>query len=319
MKLRILVFLFLIVSCQSSSIVNLIEEGQTQNSTSMVAKINQKHWFADSYECRESKISPLDKFKYNSSSYILRQNKCLHYEAPFMYLLMGKNKALLVDTGVISDTSKIDLYGAVKTLMEEYYQPSNVPELLVLHSHSHSDHTAADSQFIGKPKVTLVRPDKQSVRDLFDEDSWPNSETSIDLGERLIRVLAAPGHHSEGLAFYDYQTGWLLSGDTLFPGRLVVDNWSEFRQTIKRLANFARNNPVSAILGGHVETYAVSQRSSSPRESGLALDVDDLFLLEEKLYGEYAKPGTYVFERFTVTPAGVLQKTVNGIFRLFSG
>ena len=37
--------------------------------------------------------------QYNEDFYILRQSGCTHYEKPFLYLLFGKDKALLEDTG----------------------------------------------------------------------------------------------------------------------------------------------------------------------------------------------------------------------------
>jgi hypothetical protein len=38
-------------------------------------------------------------------TYILRQNKAVHYEAPFMFLLFGGARAVLLDTGATADRS----------------------------------------------------------------------------------------------------------------------------------------------------------------------------------------------------------------------
>jgi len=37
--------------------------------------------------------------EYNPDFYILRQSGCRHDEKPFLYLLFGSDKALLLDTG----------------------------------------------------------------------------------------------------------------------------------------------------------------------------------------------------------------------------
>jgi hypothetical protein len=36
-------------------------------------------------------------------TYILRQNKAVHYEAPFMFLLFGASRAVLLDTGATAN------------------------------------------------------------------------------------------------------------------------------------------------------------------------------------------------------------------------
>ncbi|HMC59831.1 MAG TPA: hypothetical protein VKJ01_11620, partial [Candidatus Solibacter sp.] len=37
--------------------------------------------------------------EYNPAFYIIRQSGCIHYEKPFLYLIFGRERALLVDTG----------------------------------------------------------------------------------------------------------------------------------------------------------------------------------------------------------------------------
>ena len=40
-------------------------------------------------------------FKYDADTFILRENKCLNFEANFVYLLFGHDKVLMQDTGSI--------------------------------------------------------------------------------------------------------------------------------------------------------------------------------------------------------------------------
>jgi hydroxyacylglutathione hydrolase len=42
---------------------------------------------------------PIQVHRYDGHTVILRQSKSVHYEAPFLYLLFGNDRALLLDTG----------------------------------------------------------------------------------------------------------------------------------------------------------------------------------------------------------------------------
>src|SRR4051812_41836745 len=57
-----------------------------------------KKWFTGGPDC----ATFTDDFqvnKYNDNFYILRESGCIHTEKPFLYLLFGKDKAILFDTG----------------------------------------------------------------------------------------------------------------------------------------------------------------------------------------------------------------------------
>ena len=91
---------------------------------------------------------------YNEDFYILRQSGCVSYEKPFLYLLFGKEKALLVDTGAPpSDAARV-----VDEVIAKWLKVKNRPsiQLIVAHSHSHGDHVAGDAGFKGLPNTTLV-------------------------------------------------------------------------------------------------------------------------------------------------------------------
>ena len=69
------------------------------------------------------------------------------------------------------------------------------------------------------PGVTLVGPGVKSVQAAFGIRNWPEDIRSIDLGGRIIDIVPLPGHHEAAVAFYDRQTGVVLSADTFYPGR----------------------------------------------------------------------------------------------------
>ena len=55
------------------------------------------------------------------------------------------------------------------------------------------------------------------------------------------------------LAVYDPRTQWLLTGDTVYPGRLYVEDFPAFLFSLNRLVSFAQAHPVSAVMGCHIE------------------------------------------------------------------
>src|SRR6266853_1467717 len=55
------------------------------------------HWTTGGPDC--SKAPKWQVHAYNADLYILRESGCTNYEKPFLYLLFGKERALLQDTG----------------------------------------------------------------------------------------------------------------------------------------------------------------------------------------------------------------------------
>jgi hydroxyacylglutathione hydrolase len=52
------------------------------------------HCDEGSANCANDPQPPLQEHPYNAQTYILRENLCTTFEAPFMYLLIGSTKAL---------------------------------------------------------------------------------------------------------------------------------------------------------------------------------------------------------------------------------
>jgi glyoxylase-like metal-dependent hydrolase (beta-lactamase superfamily II) len=184
----------------------------------------------------------------------------------------------------------------------------------VVHSHGHLDHRAGDPQFEGVNGVQLVRSDLDHVRKYFGFADWPNGTAQIDLGERIVDVLPAPGHHPAQLLYYDRNTGLVFSGDFLLPGRLLVDDWSAYEAGALRAAEFLNRRPVSYVLGGHVEKNRSGellpwQSTYHPDEHALQLTKSDLLSLPaalRKFNGFYTTTGPFVIEnplRLLITAA----------------
>ena len=281
-----------------------------------------KKWNHGSVDCQTNDDPTLEVYQYDQSSYILRQNKCTTYEAPFIYVLFGEDKVLILDTGATESSADFPLYETVKSLLEkqsEQGQNAN-REILVIHSHGHRDHYTGDIQFEGKPNVTVVAPDRISVDQYFGFNHTADDLAYIELGGRKITIIQTPGHQEEAISIYDPQTKWLLTGDTFYPGAIFVKEWDKYKSSIARLASFTNNNEVSFILGAHIEMtntagkYYSIGTSYQPDEASLVLMPKDLSALHAVLEkSDEAK--TIILDGLVVEPMGILQKTISNIAR----
>jgi hydroxyacylglutathione hydrolase len=190
---------------------------------------------------------PIRGWRWDRRTTILRQSLATHFEAPFIKLLVGSSRALLIDTG----TGDADLRSVVDLLLEE----SDL-ELVVAHTHAHTDHTGGDGQFAGRKRTSIVGHSVSDVRGAFALEG--DGGATIDLGDRPIDVLFIPGHEAAHIAFYDRDTGVLFTGDTLYPGRLYVRDWNAYRASIGRLVSFVDQNPITHVIGAHIELSAAN-------------------------------------------------------------
>jgi glyoxylase-like metal-dependent hydrolase (beta-lactamase superfamily II) len=243
---------------------------------------------------------------YNEDFYILRQSGCVNYEKPFLYLLFGKDKALLEDTGA----SPSDAARVVMDVIAKWLKAKNRASitLIVAHSHSHGDHVAGDAGFHGLANVIMVPLTVEGTREFFGIEKWPDGIGHVDLGERMLDVIPIPGHDALSLAFYDRETGVLLTGDSLYPGRLYVRDFPAFVRSTVRLVEFTHGKIVAHVLGTHIEQMAVPYKDYvvgtkyQPDEHELGLSRGNLLELEEALRGMGDAPARMAMRDFTVWP-----------------
>lgn len=158
-----------------------------------------------------------------------------------MYLFMGNDKALLTDTGATKEEDKFPLYKTVRGLISEWEdEHSTSLELVVLHTHNHGDHRAADAQFEGQPKTTVVGLSPEEVAHFFKVQNWPNENAIFDLGGQKLDIIPIPGHEKSSVTIYDRNTQIMLTGDTFYPGRLYVQDWMAFKTSIAKLVTFLK-------------------------------------------------------------------------------
>ena len=106
------------------------------------------------------------------------------------------------------DVNEFPLYKTIRSLSEKHSTQGKISkrEILVIHSHSHSDHYGADSQFTGQENVTVVAANSSGINKFFDFKEWPNKQTKLELGGRSIIIIPTPGHQEEAISIYDMQT-----------------------------------------------------------------------------------------------------------------
>ena len=258
------------------------------------------HWNEGALDCGGAPQNPIQVHPYESQTFILRQNPCASFEANFLYLLVGSDKALLIDTGAVADAKEMPLAKTILELLPEKNQ-QKLP-LLVAHTHRHSDHRAGDPQFASLPSVQVVPIDLDGMRAFFGFTNWPNGIAHLDLGGRTVDVIPTPGHNQTHVVFYDYRTGILFSGDFLMPARLLIEDAAAFRESALRVAEFLKGRPLTWILGSHIElnqdgeAYRFGSRYH-PNEHRLELSREDLMALPaafESFNGFYARHPNYI-------------------------
>lgn len=120
------------------------------------------------------------------------------------YLIIGSEKALLLDTGAAGDGLR-DIVSSLTSL-----------PLQVALTHTDGDHTGCLHEFAHfamhpneKPYILQKHPD-------WDRPFTPLAEgDTLDLGGRILRVLHIPGHTPGSIALLDEQNALLFSGDTV--------------------------------------------------------------------------------------------------------
>jgi hydroxyacylglutathione hydrolase len=189
--------------------------------------------------------------EYNADFYILRQSGCTNYEKPFLYLIFGDGQALLLDSGA----KNAQVADAVRDALKRWtdHHGGRTPKLVVAHSHGHGDHVSGDAQLGALPDVTVVGTAPDAVQQFFGLHNWPDEATTFNLGGRMLDVVPIPGHERASIAVYDRRTGILLTGDTMYPGRLYVADAPAFTKSVRRLVDFTRGKPIAHVLGAHIE------------------------------------------------------------------
>lgn len=117
---------------------------------------------------------PLQVHHYDEHTVILRQSEDATFEAPFLFLLFGRDRALLLDTGATKDPEGFPLRATADSLVSAWLDKhprdghsDSDYELVVAHSHAHGDHVAGDAQLAERPHTTVIGKELEEVRSFF--------------------------------------------------------------------------------------------------------------------------------------------------------
>src|SRR5579864_5281131 len=191
-------------------------------------------------------------------------------EEVISYLIVGKTRALLFDTGMgISDIRKVTA------------ELTKLP-IIVLNSHTHDDHVGGNWQFktiygmdtdFTRKNARGSREDAQAeispdqicgaLPNDFDAKAYETRPWKItaythdgdhfDLGGRTLEVMATPGHTPDAISLLDRANGLLFTGDTYYPAAIWLfrpeTDLDAYAASIRRLAALAPQ--VKVVLGAH--------------------------------------------------------------------
>ena len=175
--------------------------------------------------------------KIDESTYIISEYH--HWEETHCYLLIGSERALLIDTGL-----------GICNIHEQMRKLTDKPVTAVA-THIHWDHIGGHKYFPnfythkteldwlnGKFPLPLqavknMVADRCELPESFDISEYEifrgepsrvlEDGDTIDLGERTIRVLHTPGHSPGHLCFWEAERGYLFSGDLVYKGTLFAN------------------------------------------------------------------------------------------------
>lgn len=160
--------------------------------------------------------------------------------------------------------------------------------VIAAHSHGHGDHLSGDASLQSSPGFSVVSTGPEAVQEFFKFVDWPLNPVRLELGNRSIELLPIPGHHTDDLAFYDSRSKFVVTGDTLYPGRLYIGDWSAYRASIARLMRWVETKEVAYVMGTHIEMSSTPNvdypigTTYQPDEIPLPLAVSDIAKLQAR-------------------------------------
>lgn len=166
-----------------------------------------------------------------------------------------------MDTGATVDPARFPLRATVDSIIAEWLaaHPRTGYGLVVAHTHGHGDHIAGDVQFADRPDTEVVGAGAAAGCGFFGftGDGGP---ANVDLGGSVLEAIHTPGHQDAAITIFDPWTGWLLTGDTVYRGRLYVEDMASFTASLDRMLALARTREATSVMGCHLEPQLVDHR-----------------------------------------------------------
>jgi hydroxyacylglutathione hydrolase len=197
-----------------------------------------------------------------------------YHQMNYNYLIIGKDKAILFDTGP-----------GIRNIIPVAESLTPVP-LIVTVSHLHYDHvgnleTLEDIILADLPGFRERLDDSGMFTPTDDEHlghtegihiksfrvrEWWKPGEKVDIGNRVIELIHAPGHTQDSIVLFDRESNLLFAGDFIYPGELLAmlpqSDLRDYLQATQNLLNIIDSNTL--LLGAH-RTYSTSLQA--PRQS----------------------------------------------------
>jgi glyoxylase-like metal-dependent hydrolase (beta-lactamase superfamily II) len=215
-------------------------------------------WINGSISAKANTDVRVQVHRYNEHTYILRQNPAVHWEAPFMYLLFGNDRAVLLDAGATAETEYFPLAEVVEAVITRWLSANDKDSLplLVVPTGDDFSQTQALRQFANRPNTQIVEPTLSSRQSMLGFENWPDENSSLDLGGRTLTLVPTPGLNENAFSVYDPWSDLLLTGNTLYAGRLVIRDFEAYRASLRRLLELEAAEPIAWVMGGRIEMTA---------------------------------------------------------------
>jgi glyoxylase-like metal-dependent hydrolase (beta-lactamase superfamily II) len=261
----------------------------------------------------ESVAPWFEVYQVSDGTYALLESR--HYEEVISYLILGDERAVLLDTGM-----------GIGDIRSEAERLTDLP-VTVVNSHSHYDHVGDNHHFdevwafddegeVARIERGLTRAECErflqpgSYLDLppsFDPTTYeirpaPVTERlrhleTIELGGRTLTVHHTPGHSPGSICLLDSRDRLLFTGDTFYPGRLYAhfddSDFDLYVQSVEYLVGLL--DQVSHLCPAHNEAHV-------PTETLLRVrDAFDLITAGQAAFELQGETRVYRFDGFAVT------------------
>lgn len=189
-----------------------------------------------------------------------------------IYLILGLDKALLIDTG----SGLYPLKPVVDKLIENR-------ELLIINTHSHFDHRGSNDEFetiyihenelksASMPfDISMLKDSPKKIVNRYSAKNYvyqppanvePTKDGNrFDLGDISVEVFHTPGHSIGSISLLT-SNGELFTGDTAHYGTMYLPKKKDFAiilNSISRLKDLCKANIVQEIYPSH-EEFAVGR------------------------------------------------------------
>ncbi|MCG8570325.1 MAG: MBL fold metallo-hydrolase [Spirochaetes bacterium] len=251
-------------------------------------------------------------YQINQETYaILEPN---HSEEVFSFLVLGKNKGALIDTGM-----------GIGNIFDEVKQLTQLP-ILVINTHTHFDHTGDNFRFkeigcfdheyelnnLAQGHANQFCKDFMSPQDYFDLPKnfdpkkyhiKPSCVThqfkhldQVDLGDRSLIIHHTPGHSPGSICIEDTKYHILFTGDTYYAGNIFIDlpgsNQQDFFKSIQYLNTIIEN--IDFLCPSHNIVYASKEVLISLKTAQEKIENQEV---QSKVHSQSI---TYYFDEFTL-------------------